>query len=246
MAFRSSNPALKADLFKDITRDSQGGVMTLDGTINKVGLLLSIVIITAGTIMFAVPIQTAMSLTIVGSIGGFILALITMFSKENAKFTAPLYSLFEGMFLGGISLMYKTAYNGIVAQAVFLTFGIFISLLLAYKTKLIQPTEKFKLGIAAATGGIMILYLVNLVMSLFGHPIGLLSASSPMGIAISGFIVVIASLNLILDFDFIDQGCEAGAPKYMEWYGAFGLIVTLVWLYLEILSLLAKIAGNND
>ena len=130
-------------------------------------------------------------------------------------------------------------------NAVALTFGILCALLMAYKSGLIQPTENFKLGVAAATGGIFLVYMINLVLGFFGHQIPYLHNSGPIGIGISVFIVIIAALNLVLDFDFIEEGAEKGAPKYMEWYGAFGLVVTLVWLYLEILHLLAKLQGRN-
>ncbi len=244
MALRSGNPTLNSKTFQDITRDSEGAVMTLDGTVNKVGILLTTVILIAGAVMFAAPPAMYGTFMAVGGIGGFIMALITIFNKEKAGVTAPIYAAFEGLFLGGLSAMYAFAYNGIVQQAVVLTFGIFFSLLLAYKSKLIKATENFKLGVAAATGGIVILYLSSFIMSLFGIQIPMLHSAGPVGIAISGVIVVIAALNLVLDFDFIEYGCDSGAPKYMEWYGAFGLIVTLVWLYVEILRLLSKLRSR--
>ncbi len=244
MAFRSGNPTLNAKTFQELTRDSDSAVMTLDGTVNKVGILLLTVILSAGVVMFgASPAQVPL-IAGVGGIGGFIMALITIFNKKNAAITAPIYAVLEGLFLGAISSMYAQAYEGIVTQAVVLTFGIFASLLFAYKSKLIKATENFKLGIVAATGGIAMLYVVSMIMGIFGHPIAVLHSSSPMGIAISAVIVIIAALNLVLDFDFIEAGCDQGAPKYMEWYGAFGLIVTLVWLYLEILRLLSKLRNR--
>ena len=185
---------------------------------------------------------------IVWFIVGFILALITIFKKEWSPYTVPLYSVFEGLALGGISVMYSSLYDGIVQQAILLTIGIFSALLFAYKTKVIQPSENFKLGLFAATGGIFLIYLVNMIMSFFGSGLSIMSIqnASLMSIGFSIVVVVIAALNLVLDFDFIEQGSEQGAPKYMEWYGAFGLLVTLIWLYLEILRLLAKLQSRRN
>jgi len=153
--------------------------------------------------------------------------------------------LAEGLALGAISWVFEAKYPGIVVQAVFLTFGTLASLLLAYMSGLIKATENFKLGVVAATGGIAILYLISWVMSFFGNGLSVIHSSSTYGILFSGFVVVIAALNLVLDFDFIEEGAEMGAPKYMEWYGAFGLLVTLIWLYLEILRLLAKLQDRR-
>ncbi len=155
--------------------------------------------------------------------------------------------MLEGLALGGISSIYAHEYTGIVQQAIFLTFGIFFTLLFAYKTKIIKATENFKLGVFAATGGIAIVYLASFVMSFFGSGMSIMDSSngSWMSIGFSLFVVVIASLNLVMDFDFIEDASEKGVPKYMEWYGAFGLLVTLVWLYLEILRLLSKLNSRN-
>ncbi|MFH1214406.1 MAG: Bax inhibitor-1/YccA family protein, partial [Candidatus Neomarinimicrobiota bacterium] len=161
------------------------------------------------------------------------------------RFTAPLYAVLEGLFLGGISALFEKSYSGIVFQNVALTFGTLFCMLIAYKSRLIKPTENFKLGIVAATGGILVFYLVTIILRVFQVNIGYMYASSPLSIGISLFVVVIAALNLVLDFDFIESGAAQGAPKYMEWYGAFGLLVTLVWLYLEILRLLAKLANRR-
>jgi uncharacterized YccA/Bax inhibitor family protein len=169
-----------------------------------------------------------------------------VFKKTWAPVTAPLYAALEGLFVGGISAMFEASFPGIVMQAVMLTMGVLAALLMAYKSGLIKATENFKLGVVAATGGIALLYLVNMGMRLFGFEgFGFIHESGTMGIAFSAFVVVIAALNLVLDFDFIESGAEAGAPKYMEWYGAFGLVVTLVWLYLEILRLLAKLQSRD-
>jgi uncharacterized YccA/Bax inhibitor family protein len=245
MAFRSGNPTLKADMFKDVERVGSSDVMTLDGTVNKVGILLTLVILSASGVWFNSTPSSLPLFAGVGAIGGFIMAMVTIFNKKNAAITAPIYAILEGMFLGAISLIFESSYPGIVTQAVMLTFGIFLSLLLAYKSGAIKATENFKLGVVAATGGIALVYLASFIMGFFGASISVLSSSSPMGIGISVFIVIIAALNLVLDFDFIEEGCNQQAPKYMEWYGAFGLIVTLVWLYLEILRLLTKLQDRN-
>jgi len=173
-------------------------------------------------------------------IGGFVLALVTVFKKEWSPVTAPLYALLEGLALGGISSFLDTAYPGIAIQAVGLTFGTLFVMLFLYTTGVLRATRKFVIGVVAATGAIFLVYMADFVMGFFGRNVPLLNDSGPWGIAISGIIVVVAALNLILDFDLIERGVQAGAAKYMEWYGAFGLMVTLVWLYLEILRLLAK------
>lgn len=175
------------------------------------------------------------------------MAIVTVFKKEWAPITVPLYAILEGGLLGGISFMYNSLYDGIVTDAIFLTVGILLSLLVAYRSGYIKPTENFKLGIFAATGGIAIVYLINFVMGFFGSSMGVMQIdnASPMSIGFSAVVVIIAALNLVLDFDFIEEGAEKGAPKYMEWYGAFGLLVTLIWLYLEILRLLAKLNSRK-
>ena len=241
LTYRSGNPVLNKSTF--LSSDVQSEKMTINGTVNKT-LISLILLITAGYYCF-----TSVSPIIIfgGGIGGFIVALITLFKKEWAPITVPIYALLEGCFLGGISFMYNTMYEGIVSNAIFLTIGILLSLLFAYKSGWIKPTENFKLGLVAATGGIFIVYLVNMVMSFFGSQMGIMDInnSSMFSIGFSLFVVVIASLNLVLDFDFIEEGAEKGAPKYMEWYGAFGLLVTLIWLYLEILRLLAKLNSRR-
>ena len=169
----------------------------------------------------------------------------TIFKKDWSPITVPIYAVLEGLALGGVSAVYAHEYTGIVQQAIFLTFGIFFTLLFAYKTKVIKPTENFKLGVFAATGGIALIYMISIIMSFFGGEIPMIHESGPLGIGFSLFVVVIASLNLVMDFDFIEDGAAKGAPKYMEWYGAFGLLVTLIWLYLEILRLLAKLSSRR-
>ena len=239
--FRSSNPALSSKTFDDIPQ-STGNVMTIDGTVNKIALSLFI-LLAFGYMTFRLEIT---GLIFLGFIGGFIVAIITMFKKSWSPVTTPVYAALEGLALGGISFVFNSMYEGIVFQAVFLTLAILFSLLFAYKTKLIKPTENFKLGVVAATGGIFVVYMVGFIMSFFGSGLPVLDIgnSSFMSIGFSLLVVIIASLNLVLDFDFIEQGAEQGAPKYMEWYAAFGLMITLVWLYIEILHLLAKLRGR--
>ena len=244
MTFRSGNPALSKDTFKPVASNKTDDVMTLDGTINKTAISLIILLVCA-----YYTYSTANTGFIwIGFIGGFITALITIFKKNWAPYTVPIYAVLEGLALGGISAIYNHMYTGIVQQAIFLTFGIFTALLIAYKTRIIQPSENFKLGIFAATGGIAIVYIFSFIMSFFGNGMSIMNPqnASLMSIGFSVFVVVIASLNLVLDFDFIEQGAEAGAPKYMEWYATFGLLVTLVWLYLEILRLLAKLQSRRS
>jgi uncharacterized YccA/Bax inhibitor family protein len=240
---RSGNPVLKDSTFQG-PFDQSGARMTLAGTVNKTAMLLAMTLITAaytwGQFMQTRDPGSVNSLMLVGLVGGLIVALFTVFRPTASPYTAPIYALLEGLALGGISAMLEVRFPGIVIQAVGLTFGTLFCLLAAYRTGLIQATENFKLGVVAATGGIFVLYLVNLVMGFFGHSIGFIHESGTMGMLFSAFVVVIAALNLVLDFDFIESGVEQGAPKYMEWYGAFGLMVTLIWLYLEILRLLAK------
>jgi uncharacterized YccA/Bax inhibitor family protein len=221
--------------------------MTLTGTVNKTGILLLCAIATAywtwNSFTQTRDITDVAPQMLVGVFGGFIVAMITIFKKEWSPVTAPIYALLEGLFLGGLSALMESRYPGIAIQAVGLTFGTLFVLLLAYRSGLIPVTQKLRLGIVAATGGIALFYMLSMLLSFFGLQFGssLIYGSGMIGIAFSLFVVAIAALNLVLDFDFIERGVQSGAPKYMEWYGAFGIIVTLVWLYLEILRLLAKL-----
>lgn len=246
LAMRSGNPALSADTFRGATlasRATGAEVMTIDGTVTKTALALIILMITSvWTWNMGLAGDPAVGMwTMGGVIGGFITAMVTTFKKEWAPYSTPLYAALEGLALGGISVAFETRYPGLVPQAVFLTFGTLGGLLLAYRSGFIQATENLKLGIFAATAGIGLVYLVGFVMSFFGTGIPLIHGSGTVGILFSVFVVGVAALNLVLDFDFIEQGAENGAPKYMEWYAAFGLLVTLVWLYIEILRLLSKL-----
>ena len=244
IGYRSGNPALSSKTFNNLKSESNA-LMTLDGTVNKTALSLIILFFCA----YYTYSTANTGFIMIGFFGGLITGGITIFKKHLSKYTVPLYAVFQGLALGGISAIYNHMYTGIVQQAIFLTFGIFAALLFAYKTKIIEPSENFKLGVFAATGGIFIVYLISLVMSLFGgEGLSIMNPqnSSLVSIGFSLFVVVIASLNLVLDFDFIENGVEIGAPKYMEWYGAFGLLVTLIWLYLEILRLLAKLQSRRN
>ncbi len=181
----------------------------------------------------------------VGGIGGFILAMVTIFKKEWSGITAPLYALLEGLVLGGISAMLEMRYHGIAIQAVSLTFGTLLAMLLAYRSGLIKVTDKLRLGIVAATGGIAVFYFLQFILGFFGVRFTSINGAGPIGIGFSIVVVIVAALNLVLDFDLIENGARLGAPKYMEWYGAFALMVTLVWLYFEILRLLSKFRSRN-
>ena len=241
LSLRSGNPVLTKNTFNSGLDVSE--TMTINGTVNKTAISLFLLI---GTGYFTFGVINPIILIVCG-IGGFITAIVTVFKKQWAPITVPIYAILEGGLLGGVSYMYNSMYNGIVTDAIFLTVGILLSLLFAYRSGLIKPTENFKLGIFAATGGIAIVYIINMVMGFFGSSMGVMQIdnASPMSIGFSVVVVIIAALNLVLDFDFIEEGAESGAPKYMEWYGAFGLLVTLIWLYLEILRLLAKLNSRK-
>ena len=248
---RSGNPMFRSNAFQpDATFDETDSTqrMTLAGAINKTGILLVLCLVSAGYVwnqFFQSSEPPAVNgLMMLGLLGGLAMAMVTIFKRQWAGLTAPAYALLQGLALGGISAMFELQYPGIVIQAVGLTFGTLAMLLLAYKTGLIKPTENFRLMIVAATGGIALLYLVSFVMGFFGSSIGFIHSNGLFGIGFSLFVVAIAALNLVLDFDFIEAGAEQGAPKHMEWYGAFSLMVTLVWLYLEILRLLAKLRSR--
>jgi len=239
---RSGNPVLSDKTFRGLART--GEAMTLAGTVNRTAIMLALVLITAAWtwnqfLSSQSPAAVAPYMWI-GLIGGLIVALITIFKKTWAPITAPVYALLEGLALGGISAVFEAQFPGIVLQAVGLTFGTLAAMLLAYRSGLIRATEKFKLGVVAATGGIFLVYLVDMVLRFFGIGIPFIHESGVIGIGFSIFVVIIAALNLVLDFDFIETGVAQRAPKYMEWFGAFALMVTLIWLYLEILRLLAK------
>ncbi len=233
LSLRSGNPALSASTFTGFGSMEQAESMTIQGTVNKTALSLLIVMVSA-SYTWGMPIVDGRfgGLIALGAIGGLITALVTIFKKQWAMYTVPAYAVLQGLMLGGAMVI-----------TIILTW--LRALLLAYKSGLIKPTENFKLGIFAATGGIAMLYLISFVMSFFGSGIGFIHSNSTFGILFSFGVVIIAALNLVLDFDFIEEGSEIGAPKYMEWYATFGLLVTLIWLYLEILRLLAKLQSRR-
>lgn len=245
--FKSGNPALSEKTFQSITYTGDlSNAMTVRGTLNKLGFLL--VLLTAGAVFswsnFYNNSEYASTFTWGGAIVGFIICLIMVFKQNLSGYLAPAYAICEGLFIGGISAMYNYAFAekmpNIITNAVGLTLGTAIAMFFLYRFQIIKVTEKFKSIIITATAGIAIFYVIVMVCRMFGMQIAFMHDSSMLGIGISLFIVAIAALNLILDFDMIEKGAEAGAPKYMEWYGAFGLLVTLVWLYLEILRLLSR------
>ncbi|HKK46879.1 MAG TPA: Bax inhibitor-1/YccA family protein [Balneolaceae bacterium] len=235
---KSGNPTLSEKTFQEVEQAIPAdGAMTISGTINKTGILFLILLLGASISWYS-PSQ---GLIYGGAFGGFILAMVTIFKKEWSPITAPIYAALEGLFLGGISLMFEQAYNGIVYNAIFLTLGTFAAMLIAYRSGLIQVTRRFRMGVIAATGGIALVYIASIILSFFGIHLSLIHGNGLMGIGFSLIIVGVAALNLVLDFDMIEKGVQARAPQYFEWYTSFGLMVTLVWLYIEILRLLAKL-----
>lgn len=244
---RTSNPTLGENTFTAVAAHS-GAVMTLQGTVNKTIIFLGILCTAAmwtWNKFWADP-GAAMPFIVGGAIAGLVLALITCWKKHWAPVTGSLYALAEGLFVGALSAMYEMQFHGIVLQAVLLTVGVLLALLAAYSLRLIKASENFKLGVFAATGGIALVYLATLVLGFFGIQIPYIHGSGWIGIGFSVFVVIIAALNLVLDFDFIEQGVANGAPKYLEWFASFGLLVTLVWLYIEILRLLSKLAARRN
>ena len=253
---RTSNPALGDKTFRELSGGQYGDLvdaanrMTLSGTVNKTGVLLLCAIATASwtwhLFLQSRDMAAVSPLVLGGLFGGLICAMVTIFKKEWSPVTAPIYALLEGLVLGGLSAVFEMRYPGIGIQAVSLTFGTLLVLLLAYTSGLIKVTDKFRLGIVAATGGIMVFYLLEMLLGFFHISFFTsVNGSGLIGVGFSLVVVAIAALNLVLDFDFIERGVQVGAPKYMEWYGAFGIMVTLVWLYLEILRLLSKMRSRN-
>ncbi|MCM3720158.1 Bax inhibitor-1/YccA family protein [Fictibacillus phosphorivorans] len=242
---RSANPALKSTTFNKFGATTVGKQMTLSGTVYKTLILLIILMASSIYTWHQYNLGESVGpLIMIGVIGGLISALIIAFVPRTAPLLAPIYAGLEGLAVGGISASFESQFNGITMQAATLTFGTLFALLLAYMLRIIKVTHNFRLIVFSATVGIMLVYLTSFILGFFGISIPYLHSSGPVGIGISLFIVVIAALNLVLDFDFIEYGARQRVPKYMEWYGAFGLMVTLVWLYFEILHLLAKIRRN--
>ena len=247
--FKSSNPALSENTLKNITYTASSETMTISGTTNKTLLGIFITFIAGAYSIYAITRNPSSAglLSIIGSIGGFIAALVTIFKPTIARISMPIYAALEGVFLGAASI-YIPAYFGapisVVFQAVTATVVTFIVMLTLYRTGVIKVSEKFRGIVIAATIGIAIVYFVIMIMSFFGSTSFIMSTSG-LSIGVTAFAAVIAALNLALDFDMVTRLSYSGAPKYMEWYGAFGLTVTLVWLYLELLKLLAKLANRE-
>jgi uncharacterized YccA/Bax inhibitor family protein len=243
----SSNPAFAGDVFSHF--DWAAGrttTMTIAGTVGKTALLLAILTATAGWTWTQAGNHTLNPMILMGAaIGGMIVAFITIFKPTVAPFTAPIYAALEGAFLGAISNYVEQRYPGIAVQAVALTCGTMATMLFLYATRIIRVTQRLAMGIVAATAAICLVYVVSFILSMFHVPVPFLDSASPLSIGFSLFVVGLAAFNLLLDFDFIERGAASGAPRVMEWYGAFGLIVTLVWLYLEILRLLSKLADRR-
>lgn len=250
MDMRSSNPTLPANTFTNLRMQAdRAEAMTVQGTVTKTAMLLLLALLSAGWTWMKFykaggNVAAVSTWMWVGVIGGLVFALITAFKKEWAPISAPIYAVLEGLFLGGISATLEASFPGIVIQAVGLTFGTLFSMLLVYQTGLVKASENFKLGVMAATGGIAVFYLVMFVLSFWGVGTSLMYGNSWLSIGISLFVVVVAALNFIIDFDFIEQGARMDVPKYMEWYGAFALMVTLVWLYIEFLRLLSNLRSR--
>ena len=249
---KSTNPVLKDKIFAKERAFDNAEVMTINGTIHKTIVLLGIVMIAATytwRLFFESPmnidgtkdISAIYSWMIGGAIGGFVVAMAIIFMKQYASFLAPVYAVLEGLFLGAISAVFENMYPGIVMNAVLATFSTFFIMLFAYRSGLIKVTEKFRSIIIVATGAVAAMYFLSFILSFFGVEMSFMHGSGLMSIGISLVVIVIAALNLLLDFDFIERGAAYGTAKYMEWFGAFGILLTLVWLYVEFLRLLAKL-----
>ena len=254
MIARTSNPAFSKRIFEktftDVTDDT---VMTLNGTVNKSFLMLLLVILGATytwRIFFQNPDPESIppslvTYMLVGGIGGFVISLAIMFRPVWSPWAAPVYAVLEGLFLGAISAFFEFKMPGIVIQAASLTFLTLLAMLALYRSGIIKVTEKFRMGVFAATGGIALMYFAGFILGLFGINFPLMHSGGTLGIVVGVVICGVAALNLVLDFDLIENGAKSSLPKYMEWYSAFALMVTLVWLYLEILRLLSRINSRN-
>ena len=250
---KSSNPVLKENTFrKDYTMQSES--MTVNGTMNKTATLLFLVVAAAAFVWNKyfhaaltpeAGMKAVMPWLITGVIGGLAATLVTVFRPQSARISAPAYALFEGLLLGGISAIFESMYPNIVMRAVMLTLAVFMAMLFFYRSGIIKVTRKFMMGVVAATAGIALVYFFSFIAGFFGAEMSFIHGNTNFSIGFSLVVVAIAALNLVLDFSFIENASAQGAPKYMEWYGAFGLMVTLVWLYLEILRLLAKLASRD-
>ncbi len=250
-----SNPTFNKKTFEAINLYGDKA-MTVQGAINRTGFCLVLLVASAtfvwvqvfgkdgqiAPLIYGMPLGAA---AMGAGIVGFLVALVIIFKKEWSAMLAPVYALVEGVLIGAVSTMMETMYPNIVMQAVIVSFGTLFSMLILYKLNILRATAGFKFGVVAATGGIALLYVISMVMGLFGKSIPFLHSNGWFGIGFSIFVVIVAAMNLILDFDLIEQGAAQGAPRFMEWYSAFALMVTLVWLYLEILNLLGKLRSRN-
>lgn len=245
---KTGNPAFAGTIFDDwALADRRGQTMTIQGTSLKGLVLLAILTATASVSWSQAGRGDLNMMLVFGSgIVGFVLALATIMRKTWAPVTAPLYAACQGLLLGAISNLFNQRFPGIATQAVGLTFGVLFIMLFLYGSRIIKVTDKLVMGIVAATGAVALLYIVTMVLSFFQIQVPFIFGAGPIGIGFSLFVVGLAAFNLLLDFDVIERGAATGAPKYMEWYGAFGLMVTLIWLYLEILRLLAKLQSRED
>jgi len=246
MALRTKNPVLRASVFEKYGTAVAGEAMTVEGTVNKTAFLLFLVVVPAAWVWSQVagafdPAATAVPYIMGGVLGGLAFGLVTSFKMDWAPVTAPIYAVFEGLALGALSAYLELAYHGIVIQAVALTFATFVCVLAAYRAGILRATPMFTRVVVFATAGVALFYIVSLALSMFGVAVPYFSSTSTLSIVINVVIAVLAAMNLVLDFEFIASGAEANAPKRLEWYGAFGLAVTLIWLYVEILRLLARL-----
>jgi uncharacterized YccA/Bax inhibitor family protein len=237
---QSSNPVFNE---KSLAKESAGYVgqetrtFTLQSAINKTFVLMGLLLLTSVIgFKFANPI-----FIIGGAIGGLIIVLIAVFKKEWSPVLAPIYAVLEGLFVGGISSIYAGAYNGIILQAISLTLLVFFSMLVIYKTRIIPVTNKLRVGIVMATGAIFLVYLLSFILSFFGINMPMIHESGPIGIIFSLVVIGIAALNLLLDFDLFEKGEQMNAPSYMEWFAGLALMITVVWIYIEMLRLLSKL-----
>jgi uncharacterized YccA/Bax inhibitor family protein len=248
--FNSGNPAFNEKTIQNISIEAGQELMTVSGAMRKFGLML-VMLLGAASFSWGAFYQGAnvMPWAMGAAIGGFVVALVIIFKKSWAPYLALAYALLQGLFLGAISAVFESAfhdkYPGIVMQAVMLTFGVAVAMFALYYFRIIQATATFKKVVIGATIGIALFYLVAMIMNMFGAQMPYLHSNGLVGIGISVFVVIVAAMNLILDFDLMEQGAAQGAPKYFEWYSAFGLMVTIIWLYLEILKLLSKLASRR-
>ena len=250
---KTSNPTLGEGILNRFAFSATDRPMTVQGSINKTALLLALVIagaaFTWSRVMTSVESGVAVGIRgwmIGGSVVAFILAIVISFRQNLAPVLSPIYAICEGLFIGAISAFFEVKYSGLVLRAVLLTFSVMFALLFLYKMRIVRATERFRTILITATAGIAIAYLITFIISLFGVNMSFMYGRGSLGLIVSIGVVAVAALNLVLDFDFIENGAESNLPAYFEWYGAFGLMVTLVWLYIEILRLLAIIAGRRN